>query len=111
MQTNSLDSMCNGKGIVDSMDLQSRVGIVTGGSSGIGFQIANSLSLQGATVYNISRTAQSGMPKARRMSSISRDLQDRVAMDALVGSLRRNGGALDCQQCRRQLQMSGRRFS
>ncbi|MFR6349335.1 MAG: SDR family NAD(P)-dependent oxidoreductase [Enterocloster aldenensis] len=36
-------------------DLQNKVGIVTGGSSGIGFQIANVLAGDGATVYSISR--------------------------------------------------------
>lgn len=42
-------------------DLQGQVGIVTGGSSGIGFQVANVLAEAGATVYVISRT---GSPKA-----------------------------------------------
>ncbi len=41
--------------------LAGKAGIVTGGSSGIGFQIANVLAEQGATVYVISRT---GKPKA-----------------------------------------------
>lgn len=41
-------------------ELTGRSGIVTGGSSGIGFQIANVLAEQGATVYVISRT---GAPK------------------------------------------------
>ena len=40
--------------------LSGKVGIVTGGSSGIGFQIANVLAENGAIVYNISRT---GAPK------------------------------------------------
>ena len=42
-------------------DLKGKAGIVTGGSSGIGFQIANVLAEAGATVYVISRT---GRPKA-----------------------------------------------
>ena len=41
--------------------LKGKTGIVTGGSSGIGFQIANVLAQAGATVYVISRT---GKPKA-----------------------------------------------
>lgn len=41
-------------------DLQGKVGIVTGASSGIGFQIANVLAENGATVYAVSRT---GKPK------------------------------------------------
>lgn len=40
--------------------LKGKAGIVTGGSSGIGFQIANVLAQAGATVYVISRT---GKPK------------------------------------------------
>ena len=36
--------------------LKGKTGIVTGGSSGIGFQIANVLAQAGATVYVISRT-------------------------------------------------------
>ena len=40
--------------------LKGKTGIVTGGSSGIGFQIANVLAQAGATVYVISRT---GKPK------------------------------------------------
>ena len=41
-------------------DLKGKAGIVTGGSSGIGFQIANVLAQAGAVVYVISRT---GRPK------------------------------------------------
>lgn len=41
-------------------DLTGRVGIVTGASSGIGFQIANTMAESGAKVYSISRT---GAPK------------------------------------------------
>ena len=37
-------------------ELQGRIGIVTGGSSGIGYAIANTLAEAGATVYVISRT-------------------------------------------------------
>jgi len=40
--------------------LKGKTGIVTGGSSGIGFQIANVLAQAGATVYVVSRT---GKPK------------------------------------------------
>jgi len=41
-------------------ELTGKAGIVTGGSSGIGFQIANTMAEAGATVYVISRT---GAPK------------------------------------------------
>ena len=37
-------------------ELEGRVGIVTGGSSGIGYAIANVLAENGAAVYVISRT-------------------------------------------------------
>ena len=37
--------------------LKGKAGIVTGGSSGIGFQIANVLAQAGATVYVISRNS------------------------------------------------------
>ena len=37
--------------------LKGKAGIVTGGSSGIGFQIANVLAQAGATVYVISRSS------------------------------------------------------
>ena len=49
-------------------DLQNKVGIVTGGSSGIGFQIANVLAGDGATVYSISRT---GAPKEGMGESVT----------------------------------------
>lgn len=40
-------------------ELEGRVGIVTGGSSGIGYAIANVLAENGAAVYVISRTGKS----------------------------------------------------
>ena len=39
-------------------ELEGRVGIVTGGSSGIGYAIANVLAENGAAVYVISRTGK-----------------------------------------------------
>ena len=36
--------------------LEGRIGIVTGGSSGIGYAISNVLAEAGATVYAVSRT-------------------------------------------------------
>ena len=44
--------------------LEGRIGIVTGGSSGIGYAISNVLAAAGATVYAVSRTGKvkDGMP-------------------------------------------------
>lgn len=39
-------------------ELEGRIGLLTGGSSGIGYQIANTLADAGATVYAISRTGR-----------------------------------------------------
>ena len=80
-------------------DLQNKVGIVTGGSSGIGFQIANVLAGDGATVYSISRT---GAPKegmgesAPGVIHLKGDISDMAAMKALVDEIAaKNGGCLD----------------
>ena len=45
-------------------ELLGYAGIVTGGSSGIGLDVANQLALAGATVYIISRTGKvkEGLP-------------------------------------------------
>ena len=45
---------------MSELELKGKTGIVTGASSGIGFQIANVLAEAGAAVYAISRT---GAPK------------------------------------------------
>lgn len=79
--------------------LAGKAGIVTGGSSGIGFQIANVLAEQGATVYVISRT---GKPKAGVGESapgvehLRGDIGNRAEMEALVAQLTsRHGGVLN----------------
>ena len=41
---------------MSELELKGKTGIVTGASSGIGFQIANVLAEAGATVYAVSRT-------------------------------------------------------
>lgn len=71
-------------------NLKNHVGIVTGGSSGIGLQIANSLAQNGATVYIISRT---GTVKEGYGSSqpgtihIQGDISDKAAMSAIISEI------------------------
>lgn len=79
--------------------LQGKAGIVTGGSSGIGFQIANVLAEAGAKVYVISRT---GRPKegvgesAPGVTHLKGDIGDRESMQALVGRIAdAHGGRID----------------
>lgn len=80
-------------------ELNGKAGIVTGGSSGIGFQIANVLADAGAAVYVISRT---GAPKSGEGDSIKGvihlkgDIGDSAAMKKLVAALaEKHNGALD----------------
>lgn len=80
-------------------ELQGKLGIVTGGSSGIGFQIANVLAEAGATVYVISRT---GKPKegygdsASGVIHVKGDIGDMEAVKALLAEITtKNGGVLD----------------
>ena len=80
-------------------DLKGKAGIVTGGSSGIGFQIANVLAEAGATVYVISRT---GKPKegvgesAPGVVHLKGDVGDVEAMKVMVADLAaKHGGCLD----------------
>ena len=74
-------------------DLKGKAGIVTGGSSGIGFQIANVLAEAGATVYVISRT---GRPKegvgesASGVVHLKGDVGNVEAMKAMVAELAAN---------------------
>lgn len=84
---------------MNTMELQGKVGIVTGGSSGIGFQIANVLAEAGAIVYNISRT---GKPKdgygnsAEGVIHIKGDIGDFQAMEKLTKEIAdKNNGAID----------------
>lgn len=80
-------------------DLTGKAGIVTGGSSGIGFQIANTLAEAGAAVYVISRT---GAPKEGIGTSspgvvhLKGDIGDTAEMKKLTEALSKNhGGRLD----------------
>lgn len=80
-------------------ELAGKAGIVTGGSSGIGFQIANVLAQAGATVYVISRT---GRPKegvgesAPGVLHLKGDVGEVEPMKALTAQLAaRHDGHLD----------------
>ncbi len=79
--------------------LEDKAGIVTGGSSGIGYQIANVLAENGATVYVISRTGapKAGLePNAAGVIHCKGDVGDADAMKGLVAGLaEKHGGALD----------------
>lgn len=74
-------------------DLQGQAGIVTGGSSGIGFQIANVLAEAGATVYVISRT---GRPKdgvgesAQGVVHLKGDVGDKAEMERIAAEIAGN---------------------
>ena len=60
-------------------ELEGRTGIVTGGSSGIGYAIANTLAQAGAKVYAISRSGavKSGMaPSAEGVIHVRGDVTD-----------------------------------
>ncbi len=80
-------------------ELEGRLGIVTGGSSGIGFAIANVLAEAGAEVVVISRT---GHPKEGvgeslpGVTHIKGDIGEEEAMKRIVGELaERHVGRLD----------------
>lgn len=80
-------------------ELNGKAGIVTGGSSGIGFQIANVLAEAGAKVYVISRT---GKPKegvgesAPGVVHLKGDVGDTEQMKQTVAQIaQQHGGRLD----------------
>lgn len=80
-------------------ELTGKAGIVTGGSSGIGFQIANVLANGGAAVYVISRTGapKDGMGESSRgVIHLKGDVGDSTAMKELAAQLAaRHEGRLD----------------
>lgn len=97
--------------------LEGRIGIVTGGSSGIGYAISNVLAEAGATVYAVSRTGKvkDGMPASAlgvihvqgdvtndaRMREIVEQASGKQSLDFLVnnaGITKKNAGPRISQQ-------------
>ncbi|MDO4961606.1 MAG: SDR family oxidoreductase [Eubacteriales bacterium] len=79
------------------LDLKGRKGIVTGGSSGIGYAISNKLAEAGATVYVISRTGslKEGMaPQADSVKHIKGDITNYEEMAKIVADIA-GDGAID----------------
>ena len=76
-------------------ELQGRVGIVTGGSSGIGYAIANALAEAGATVYVISRTGGEKKGLEPNRSGVIHTMGDVTHMEemrSLVGAIAAKDG-------------------
>ena len=67
--------------------LKGKTGIVTGGSSGIGFQIANVLAQAGAIVYVISRNISD-------FSSLIEELERETIFDGVPARRQEKGQAL-----------------
>lgn len=75
--------------------LAGHTGIVTGGSSGIGYAIAEVLAQAGASVYVISRTGgvkEGVAPSTPGVTHIKGDVTDRAAMAELIGEIAAEAG-------------------
>ncbi|MGE4277648.1 MAG: SDR family NAD(P)-dependent oxidoreductase [Lawsonibacter sp.] len=76
-------------------ELEGRVGIVTGGSSGIGYAIANTLAQAGATVFALSRTGavKEGLaPSAPGVIHVHGDVTDYAEMATLISDIANRHG-------------------
>jgi NAD(P)-dependent dehydrogenase (short-subunit alcohol dehydrogenase family) len=76
-------------------NLEGRRGIVTGGSGGIGYAIANCLAEAGATVYSISRKGsdKEGLePSHKGVIHTTGDVTDGAGMKQLIDNLAKDGG-------------------
>lgn len=76
-------------------ELEGRVGIVTGASSGIGYAVANTLAEAGATVYSISRSGavkEGQAPSADGVIHIKGDVTDRKEMEKIVADIAAKSG-------------------
>ena len=95
-------------------ELQGRVGIVTGGSSGIGYAIANALAEAGATVYVISRTGGEKKGLEPNRSGVIHTMGDVThGGDAIFGrrDRRERRTGFSGEQCRHHEKMPGGRLS
>lgn len=75
--------------------LENRVGIVTGGSSGIGYAIANTLAKAGATVYALSRTGTvkpGQAPSQPGVIHIKGDVTNYAQMEQIIGDITASAG-------------------
>ena len=76
-------------------DLAGKYGIVTGGSSGIGYAIANAAVDAGAVVYAISRTGavKAGLPESHLgVRHIKADITDDAEMERIIAELAQESG-------------------
>ena len=74
-----------------------QVGLVTGGSEGIGYAIAERLVAEGATVYICGRRQDALDAAGQALGAYARqlDVSDSGALEALIGEIRETHGRLD----------------
>lgn len=72
--------------------LDGRVGIVTGASSGIGFEIANILAYAGAKVYDLSLVIDDGISQHENIVRIQVDITDREKVEKIIDEIGKNEG-------------------
>ncbi|TCL60842.1 gluconate 5-dehydrogenase/2-deoxy-D-gluconate 3-dehydrogenase [Hydrogenispora ethanolica] len=76
--------------------LEGRVGIVTGGSSGLGLAIAKTLAAAGARIYDLSRTpALASVMADDRIISIQTDVTNRPKVERIVAEIAAGTGRID----------------
>src|SRR6185295_4721914 len=92
----------DGGGVVIVTDLDGRVAVVTGGTSGIGASLVRGLAKAGADVVPISRkreqvdaTASEVESAGRRTARIVADVNDRASLDAALDRVVTDLGQVD----------------